>query len=112
MQDETNRVKLAVSFLFNTLVLHVLLPVYQLDIGVTLDQHEAAPVLQQRGQGRVGDTALDGAVASVVARCVEVFGNGPAHKDPAVVTIPNQDLLNTRDYLDSAQTKSKTRGAT
>lgn len=50
----------------------------QLDIGVALYQHEAAPVPEQGGECRVGDAALDGAVAAVVARRVQVLGHRPA----------------------------------
>lgn len=50
----------------------------QFDVGVALHQHKAAPVPQQGGKGGVGDTALDGAVAAVVARRVQVLGHRPA----------------------------------
>lgn len=50
----------------------------QLDVGVALHQHKAAPVPQQGGERRVGDAALDGAVAAVVAWRVQVLGHRPA----------------------------------
>lgn len=56
-------------------------PVDQLDVGVALHQHEAAPVAQQGGERRVRDAALDGAVAPVVARRVQVLGHRPAAWD-------------------------------
>lgn len=52
-------------------------PVYEFNIRVALHQYEAAPVPQQRCEGRVGDTTLNGAVASIVSSCVQVFGDRP-----------------------------------
>lgn len=59
------------------LVLSAVSPVYKFNIGVSLHQHEAAPVLQQGCQGGVGDTTLDGAVAAIVPSCVQMFGDRP-----------------------------------
>lgn len=53
----------------------------QLDVGVALHEHEAAPVAQQGGERRVRDAALDGAVAPVVARRVQVLGHRSAAWD-------------------------------
>lgn len=50
-------------------------PGEQLHIGIALDQHEAAPVPEQRGQRGVRDPALHGAVAPIAAGSVQVLGN-------------------------------------
>lgn len=69
---------LAVCPIAHTGLLQSHSPVYQFDVGVALHQHKAAPVPQQGGERRVRDAALDGAVAAIVARCVQVLGHRPA----------------------------------
>lgn len=69
---------LAICPIHHTGLLQSHSPVYQFDVWVALHQHKAAPVPQQGGERWVGDTALDGAVAAIVAWCVQVLGHRPA----------------------------------
>lgn len=75
----SNRISgLATCPLFLTESPHRHSPMHQLDVRVALHQHKAAPVPQQGGESRMRDAALDGAVATVVAWCVQVLGHRPA----------------------------------
>lgn len=67
-------------------------PGEQLDVRVALNQHKAAPISEQRGERGVGDPALDGAVASIAARRVQVLGDGSRWRVGTEVNPPSPKL--------------------